>query len=184
MKVLLIGGGGREHALLWKLNQSPSVTELYCCPGNAGTASIAENLPLSLSHIPALALWAVEHGIDLCVVGPEAPLAEGLVDVFRGHGLRVFGPTREAAKIESSKAFSKELMLKAGVATPKGEVFDDIKKAKDYGCAGPFPLVVKADGLAAGKGVVIAHNADEFLRTVEDFMLGGRHGEAGKRVVV
>lgn len=184
MRVLIVGGGGREHAIAWKIRQSSRLTELYVAPGNAGTSLLATNVELSATRVGALALWAVEHKIDLTVVGPEAPLAEGLVNVFQEHGLKVFGPSREAAQLEWSKAFAKDVMLKAGVRTARGAVFADYNEACDYARANPGPLVVKADGLAAGKGVVVADTIDEVLATLKEFMIEGAHGAAGKTVVL
>ena len=184
MRVLVIGGGGREHALAWKITQSPLVTEVYCCPGNAGTRTIAKNVDLNPSQPTTLALWAAQEEIDLAVVGPEAPLAEGIVDVFNEHGIKVFGPTKQAARLESSKSFAKEIMLKAGIPTPRGEVFDDYQAAKRYLLSREVPVVVKADGLASGKGVVVAKTMEEAQRALEACMLQAGYGEAGKRVLI
>lgn len=184
MKVLVVGGGGREHALVWKLKQSTRVSEIFCAPGNAGTAQIAQNVDLSPTNVGALALWAVEHKIDLTVVGPEAPLAEGLVNVFQQHGLKIFGPTKEAARLEYSKAFAKEILLKSGVKTARGEVFTDYAAACEYVRLHGAPIVVKADGLAAGKGVVVAESQKEAHETLERFMVQGAFGESGKTVVI
>lgn len=184
MKVLVVGGGGREHALCWKLKQSPLLTKLYISPGNAGTASLAERVDIT-THTPgALALWAVENEIDLTIVGPEAPLAEGIVDIFTEHGLRIFGPTKAGAQLESSKAFSKEVMLKAGVRTPAGEVFFDVEKARAHVKEHGAPIVVKAVGLAAGKGVVVAQTVEEALAAVDSFMVDAKFGESSKSVVL
>lgn len=184
MKVLVIGSGGREHAICWKLKQSPSVTELYCIPGNAGTAEVATNINLSVNNLGALALWAAETKIDLTIVGPEAPLAEGIVDLFTEHGLRIFGPSKEAARLESSKSFTKEVLLRAGVSTAKAEVFDDFEKAKAYVLAEGVPIVIKADGLAAGKGVTVALTLEQAISALEEAMKGLRFGEGGKKVIV
>ena len=184
MKVLVVGGGGREHALCWKLKQSPLLTKLYIAPGNAGITALAEPVTVPSNSVGAPARWAVENKIDLTIVGPEAPLAEGIVDIFTEHGLRIFGPTKAAAQLEASKAFSKEIMLKAGVRTPAGEVFTDFEKAKAHVKERGAPIVVKAVGLAAGKGVVVAETEAEALEALESFMVGGRFGEASQSVVL
>ncbi len=156
MKILMVGGGGREHALAWKLNQSPLVQRIYVAPGNGGTATNKDLLNLSLTDKVALREWALANAIDLTVVGPEAPLAAGIVDEFRHHGLRIFGPTQAAAQLESSKVFSKAFMRKHGIPTADYQVFEDAAQAHAYVDAKGAPIVVKADGLAAGKGVVVA----------------------------
>ena len=184
MKVLVIGGGGREHAIAWKLRQSPLLKELYCAPGNPGTASIATNLELTAKNIGALALWAVENEIDLTIVGPEAPLAAGLVDVFVEHGLRVFGPTKAAAQLEASKSYAKKVMKKAGVPTPDAEIFTDFDSARDYVLEKGAPIVIKADGLAAGKGVIVALTTDEAIAGLKQCLLDEQFGDSGRKVVV
>lgn len=184
MKVLVVGGGGREHALAWKLKQSPKVTQVYCAPGNAGTAQIATNIDISPKNLGALAVWAAENKIALTVVGPEAPLADGLADVFAEHGLKVFGPTKEAARLEYSKNFAKEIMLKAGVRTAEGACFDSAEEAKEYIREKGAPIVVKADGLASGKGVIVAQTLEEALAAVDEFMVEQTMGDAGNTVVV
>lgn len=188
MKVLVIGGGGREHALAWKLAQSPKVQAVYVAPGNGGTAQDPrlENVPLT--DVAQLRDWALAQKIALTVVGPEAPLAAGVVDDFRAHGLRVFGPTRDAAQLESSKAFSKAFMKRHGIPTAAYETFSDPAQAHAYIDRQGAPIVVKADGLAAGKGVVVAMTAAEAHEAV-DFMLldnrlGVSHNEGGARVVI
>jgi phosphoribosylamine--glycine ligase len=188
MKVLVIGGGGREHALAWKLAQSPKVQAVYVAPGNGGTAQDArlENVPIT--DIAALRKWALHERIALTVVGPEAPLAAGVVDDFRDHGLRVFGPTQAAAQLESSKAFSKAFMKRHGIPTAEYETFTDPAAAHAYVDSKGAPIVVKADGLAAGKGVVVAMTKDEAHEAI-DFMLldnklGVTHNEGGARVVI
>jgi phosphoribosylamine--glycine ligase len=170
MNVLVIGGGGREHALAWKLAQSPKVQMVYVAPGNGGTAidERLENLPITDIH--ALRAWAQEQKIGLTVVGPEAPLASGVVDEFRKHGLRVFGPTQAAAQLESSKAFSKAFMKRHGIPTADYETFTDASAAHAYLDKVGAPIVVKADGLAAGKGVVVATTLAQAHEAV-DFML-------------
>jgi phosphoribosylamine--glycine ligase len=188
MKVLVIGGGGREHALAWKLAQSPKLQAVYVAPGNGGTALDArlENVPIT--DIPALRQWAIEQKIALTVVGPEAPLAAGVVDDFRTHGLRVFGPTQAAAQLESSKAFSKAFMKRHGIPTAEYETFTDAAAAHAYVERQGAPIVVKADGLAAGKGVVVAmslkeaHDAIDFM--LLDNKLGVSHNAGGARVVI
>ncbi|GAB2459630.1 phosphoribosylamine--glycine ligase [Comamonas humi] len=188
MKVLVIGGGGREHALAWKLAQSPKVQKVYVAPGNAGTAldKTLENLPIT--DVQELRAWAQQEGIQLTVVGPEAPLAAGVVDEFRNHGLRIFGPTKAAAQLESSKAFSKDFMARHGIPTAFYETFTDPVQAHAYVDRLGAPIVIKADGLAAGKGVVVATSLQEAHDAV-DFMLvdnkyGVSHNEGGARVVI
>src|ERR1700741_4307661 len=161
MKVLVIGGGGREHALAWKLAQSPKLQAVYVAPGNGGTALDARLENVNITDIPALRQWALAQKIQLTVVGPEAPLAAGVVDDFRAHGLRVFGPTQAAAQLESSKAFSKAFMARHKIPTAAYETFTDAAQAHAYVDRQGAPIVVKADGLAAGKGVVVAMTLDE-----------------------
>jgi len=188
MKVLVIGGGGREHALAWKLAQSPKVQAVYVAPGNGGTAldPRLENLPLT--DIAQLRQWALDEKIALTVVGPEAPLAAGVVDAFRAAGLRVFGPTQAAAQLESSKAFSKAFMKRHGIPTAAYETFTDAAQAHAYVDRQGVPIVIKADGLAAGKGVVVAtslaqaHEAIDFM--LLDNTLGVAHNQGGARVVI
>ncbi|WP_367068368.1 phosphoribosylamine--glycine ligase [Oryzisolibacter sp. LB2S] len=188
MKILVIGGGGREHALAWKLSQSPRTTKVYVAPGNGGTALSPryENLPIT--DPVALREWAQAQKIALTVVGPEAPLAAGVVDEFRAHGLRIFGPTRAAAQLESSKAFSKAFMKRHGIPTAEYDTFTDPQAAHAYIDRLGAPIVIKADGLAAGKGVVVATTVQEAHDAV-DFMLvdnkyGVAHNEGGARVVI
>ena len=188
MKVLVIGGGGREHALAWKLNQSPKVHKVYVAPGNGGTALDDRLINVPISDVKALREWAQAEKIGLAVVGPEAPLAAGVVDEFRAHGLRVFGPTKAAAQLESSKAFSKAFMKRHGIPTAEYESFTDAALAHAYVDAKGAPIVVKADGLAAGKGVVVAMTAAEAHEAI-DFMLldnklGVVHNDGGARVVI
>ncbi len=184
MKVLVIGSGGREHALVWKLVQSPKVEKVYGAPGNPGIAQIGECVNISPTDIKGLADFAEREGIDLTVVGPEAPLVAGIVDEFESRGLKIFGPSKEAAKLEGSKAFSKEMMKKYGVPTADFEVFDDPEKAKEYIRKKGAPIVVKADGLAAGKGVVVAQNVEEAFEAIDKIMIEKVFGDAGNRVVV
>ncbi len=188
MKILVIGGGGREHALAWKLSQSPKTTKVYVAPGNGGTALSPryENLPIT--DVVALREWAQTNKVALTVVGPEAPLAAGVVDEFRAHGLRIFGPTRAAAQLESSKAFSKDFMKRHGIPTAAYDTFTDAAAAHAYVERLGAPIVIKADGLAAGKGVVVATSLQEAHDAV-DFMLvdnkyGVAHNEGGARVVI
>jgi len=188
MKVLVIGGGGREHALAWKLAQSPKVQQVYVAPGNGGTARDRNLVNVPITEVVQLREWAQAHQIGLTVVGPEAPLAAGVVDEFRAHGLRIFGPTRAAAQLESSKAFSKAFMQRHGIPTAEFETFSDPAAAHAYVDRKGAPIVVKADGLAAGKGVVVAmtlaeaHEAIDFM--LVDNTLGVTHNEGGARVVI
>src|SRR5512133_2531204 len=184
MKILVIGGGGREHALVWKIAQSPLVTKLYCAPGNPGTASLAENLPIAVDQLDKLLAFAYENKIDLTVVGPEQPLSLGIVDLFESHGLKVFGPSQKAAFIEGSKAFSKDLMQKYNVPTAAYGVFTDQSEAEAFITRTGAPIVVKADGLAAGKGVIIAQTCEEAIAAVRDMLSGNAFGSAGARVVI
>ncbi|MDD2892860.1 MAG: phosphoribosylamine--glycine ligase [Halothiobacillaceae bacterium] len=185
MKILVIGSGGREHALAWKLAQSPRVSQVFVAPGNAGTAHEAKcvNVAISATDIPALFSFAKDQAIDLTVVGPEAPLAAGVVDSFRDGGLRIFGPTREAAQLESSKAFAKDFLARHRIPTAEYRVFTELQPALDYLSDHGAPIVIKADGLAAGKGVVVAMSREEAEAAVRD-MLGGQFGQAGARVVI
>ena len=184
MKVLVIGSGGREHALVWKIAQSPLVTKVYCAPGNPGTGQLAENVDLAVDDLPGLLGFAQREGIGLTVVGPELPLSLGIVDLFEEYGLKVFGARRNAAMIESSKAFSKELMQKYGVPTAAYQVFTEVEPAVAFIDRVGAPIVVKADGLAAGKGVIIAATRDEAVAAVTDMLGGNAFGSAGSRVVI
>ena len=184
MKVLVIGSGGREHTLVWKISQSPKVDKIYCAPGNAGIAELAECVDIMADDINGLAGFALSHQIDLTVVGPEIPLVKGIVDLFESRGLKIFGPSRQAALLEGSKVFSKEIMLKYGVPTAGAEIFSSFKKAKDYIQAKGAPLVVKADGLAGGKGAVVCHSLDQALEATEDIMQKKIFGESGNRILV
>ena len=188
MKILVIGGGGREHALAWKLSQSPKTSKVYVAPGNGGTALSPKYENVPISDVTALREWAQAQKIALTVVGPEAPLAAGVVDEFRTHGLRIFGPTQAAAQLESSKAFSKAFMKRHGIPTAEYETFTDPQAAHAYVNRLDAPIVIKADGLAAGKGVVVAMTLQEAHDAV-DFMLvdnkyGVAHNEGGARVVI
>ncbi len=184
LKVLVIGNGAREHALVWKLRQSPKVAEIYAAPGNAGIATIATVLNIKSTDIPALTAAAQERKIGLTVVGPEVPLAQGIVDAFESRGLCVFGPSKAAAQIEASKVFSKDLMQKYGIPCAKSKSFTSYETAKDYVNKQRCPIVLKADGLAAGKGVIIANTTDEALTGLSDIMEKHAFGDAGNSVVV
>ncbi len=184
MKILVIGSGAREHTLVWKLLQSPKVKEVLVAPGNAGTARVARNLDTSPADIPKLAEVAKKEKIDLALVGPEAPLAQGIVDYFESVGIPIFGPRKEAAEIESSKVFSKELMKKYGIPCAQGRSFSDYDEAKEYIQKQKPPLVIKADGLAAGKGVTVARSIKEALAALDNIMLAKAFGSAGDRVII
>jgi len=184
MKVLVVGGGGREHALVWKIAQSPRVGKIYCAPGNAGIAQMGECLSISAEDVKGLTARAEKEKIDLTVVGPEAPLTLGMVDIFRARGLRVFGPSQKAAEIEGSKAFTKELMKKYGIPTGESETFTDPAAAVKYVKGKGAPLVVKADGLAAGKGVIICRTVEEALSALDLILVQKAFGAAGAKVVV
>ncbi len=184
MKVLVVGSGAREHALAWKLSQSPSVEALFVAPGNAGTASIATNLPINVNDLEGLAKAAEHLGIDLTMVGPEDPLARGIVDHFNACGLRIAGPDAAAARIEGSKVWAKELMTAAGVPTGASRRFTDLDAALDAIATGPIPVVIKASGLAAGKGVVVAttrHQAEDAVRWMLE---SGGLGDAGREILI
>jgi phosphoribosylamine--glycine ligase len=184
MKILVIGGGGREHALVWKIAQSPAVRKIYCAPGNAGIAKQAECLPFSAEDVNPLADWAEKERIDLTVVGPEAPLTLGIVDTFEARGMKIFGPSRKAAEIEASKAFAKDLMKKYGLPAGESETFEDHGAAVRYVKNKGAPLVVKADGLAAGKGVIICRTLEEALAALDLIMIKKAFGQAGRKAVV
>ena len=184
MKVLVIGGGGREHTLVWKIAQSPRVSKIYCTPGNAGIGELAECLPIKTDDIPALIRFAQAKKIDLTVVGPEGPLTKGLVDAFEKKGLQVFGPRKNAAILEASKDFSKRLMVKYQIPTGAFKTFTDPKPALAYLQKMGVPLVVKADGLAAGKGVMVCQTLDEAREAIELIMRDKAFGEAGKKVLL
>ena len=182
MQLLVIGGGGREHALIWKLKQSPRVAKIFAVPGNGGIADEAECLSIAVDS--SLVNWAVRRRIDLVVIGPEAPLVAGLADEFEAAGVSVFGPCREAARLEGSKSFAKEIMADAGVPTAAARTFTDYDKAVDYLKGAPAPYVVKADGLAAGKGVIIAQDFDAARQALSDCLVDRRFGDAGRQVIV
>jgi len=183
MRVLVIGSGGREHALAWKIAQSPLVKKVFCAPGNAGTVNVAENIDIPSDNIDALLQFATVTGIGLTIVGPEQPLVKGLVDSFEESGLRVFGPSQRAAEIEGSKVFCKDLMKKYGIPTAKYESFDSLDQVKLF-TKEDEPVVVKASGLAAGKGVILCSNAEEARSAVQSIMQEKAFGNAGDQVVV
>ncbi len=184
MKVLIIGSGGREHALAWKLSQSPRVERIFCAPGNPGMSEIASCLDLKADQIEALRDFAIREKIDLTVVGPDDCLAAGVVDAFQGAGLKIFGPTQKAARIESSKSYAKLLMARAGIPTADYAEFDDYPKALEYLVSRKYPLVVKADGLALGKGVVICRSMEEARQSLRAMMVEASFGQAGRRVII
>ncbi len=181
LRVLVVGSGGREHALAWKLAQSPEVGRLFVAPGNAGTA--LWNVDIPVQDISALVNFALAEKIDLTVVGPEDPLSMGIVDAFQEAGLRIFGPTQAAAQLEGSKSFAKTIMEKAGIPTAAWKVFEEPEQAKAYVRTIGAPCVLKADGLAAGKGVIVAMDLETALQAVEEIMEGG-FGTAGKKLVI
>jgi len=184
MKVLVIGSGGREHAIAWRLAHCPRVQKVFVAPGNGGTAREAGLQNVAISGLEALADFAGAENIHLTVVGPEAPLADGIVDLFRSRGLRIFGPTRACARLESSKQFAKEFMIRHRIPTAAFAAFDEARAAHDYVEAQGAPIVVKADGLAAGKGVVVAMSADEAHRAIDQILVERTMGTAGNRVVI
>ncbi|MCD4677283.1 MAG: phosphoribosylamine--glycine ligase [Desulfobacula sp.] len=184
MKILVVGGGGREHTMVWKIAKSPLVEKIYCAPGNAGTHELAESVSINAEDINALAAFAKENEIDLTVVGPEGPLVGGIVDAFDEMGLKVFGPSKAAARLEGSKLFSKQHMLKYNIPCAMGKAFTDTSKAKTYAKALGAPCVVKADGLAAGKGVIICSTLDEAYEAIDSMINDNAFGDAGAIVVV
>ncbi|MCZ6786429.1 MAG: phosphoribosylamine--glycine ligase [Planctomycetota bacterium] len=184
MKVLVVGGGGREHALAWSLSRSPRVSKLFCAPGNAGIAQIADCIDIDANDFDRLVSFAKEVGVDLTVVGPEDPLCNGIVDRFESEGLRVFGPKKDAAEIEGSKIFSKRLMARYMIPTATGRPFDECDRALRFVEGADFPLVIKADGLAAGKGVTVARSVEEATAALEAAMVDKRFGAAGGSVLI
>lgn len=184
MKILVIGSGGREHALVWKLSQSPRVEKIYCAPGNAGIGNMAELVNIKVGDIELLLAFAIEKKIDLTVVGPEGPLVDGIVDRFEEEGLKIFGPNKSCAKLEGSKAFAKDFMIRHNIPTAKYKEYTKAEEAiKDIGIYG-FPMVIKADGLAAGKGVVIAQNENEAKEALNIIMQNKKFGDAGSKVII
>lgn len=183
MKILVIGSGGREHAICWKLSQSPRTEKIYCAPGNAGISGVAECVPIKAMEFDRLADFAAEKKIDLTVVGMDDPLIGGIVDVFEKRGLRVFGPRKNAAELEGSKAFSKELMKKYGIPTAAYETFTDPEKAMEYVKTAKIPIVLKASGPALGKGVLICMTREEAIAGVKELMLDKQFGESGNTIV-
>jgi phosphoribosylamine--glycine ligase len=184
MKVLVVGGGGREHALVWKIAQSPTVSKVYCAPGNAGISEQAMLVPIKANDLNALLEFALREKIDLTVVGPEEPLTRGIVDLFESRGLSIFGPSKKAAEIEGSKAFAKEMMRKYHIPTASYEIFESRREAVNYIRKQGVPIVVKADGLASGKGVIICKTVEEAIQSVDMVMVEKKFGQAGDRVVV
>ncbi len=184
MKVLIVGSGGREHAIAWKVAQSPKVDKIYCAPGNAGIAEFAECVPIGAMEFDKLAAFAKENQVDLTVIGMDDPLVGGVVDVFESQGLRVFGPRKNAAILEGSKAFSKDLMKKYGIPTAAYETFNSPEAALEYLETADMPIVLKADGLALGKGVLICNTREEAKEGVKTLMLDKQFGSAGDQIVV
>jgi phosphoribosylamine--glycine ligase len=184
VKILVVGSGGREHALVWKLAQSPEADRIFCAPGNAGTDEIGENVSIPANDLPKLARFAKENRIDLTVIGPDDPLAAGIVDLFEAEGLRVFGPNKKAAQLEASKIFAKELMRAEKIPTAKARTFSSSNDALDYCDEVAVPVVIKADGLALGKGVIIAQDRAGARQAVRSMMEERAFGEAGRRIIV
>ncbi|MBI1824736.1 MAG: phosphoribosylamine--glycine ligase [Nitrospirae bacterium] len=184
MKILVIGSGGREHAMVWKLSQSPARPKIYAIPGNPGIGKLAETVQLKVDDIQGILEFALNEKIDLTLVGPELPLSLGICDQFRKNGLKIVGPTQRASRIESSKAYSKEIMFKYQIPTATAEIFTSAKKAREFILKTPKPLVIKADGLAAGKGVVIAESDEVAISTIESFMEKRSLGNAGSSVLI
>ncbi|MDR4480820.1 MAG: phosphoribosylamine--glycine ligase [Nitrospira sp.] len=184
MKILVVGGGGREHAMVWKIAQSPRTPQIFCAPGNAGIESLAICVPIKADDVEGLKAFAIKEQIDLTVVGPEAPLALGIADEFRKARLKIFGPTKAAARLESSKSFSKDIMAANQIPTARSRSFEQMEQALAYLDEQPVPIVVKADGLAQGKGVVVATTREEARQAVHDAMEKSVFGEAGHRVLI
>ncbi len=184
MRILVIGNGGREHAMCWKIAQSPKLTKLYAAPGNAGMEEMATLVDIPAKDIEALLKFAKAEKIDLVIVGPEAPLTEGIVDRFKAEGIKIFGPSKYAAQLEGSKAFSKNMMKKLGIPTGEFEVFTDAEKAMDYVAKKGVPIVVKVDGLAGGKGVVVATSMPKAMEAIHLYMVKKVFGKAGEKVVI
>lgn len=184
MKVLIIGSGGREHAIVWKVAESKLVDKIYCAPGNGGIEGLAECVNISADDIEGLLSFAIDYKIDLTIVGPEGPLSIGIVDLFEKNGLRIFGPVRKGAMLESSKSFSKDFMIRNNIPTAAYKTYYDSGKAKGEIDNFGYPVVIKADGLAAGKGVIIAQNREEAFTAIDNILTDRKFGEAGSRIVV
>lgn len=184
MKILVIGGGGREHALVWKLGQSKMANRLWCAPGNGGIQEMAECVDISSSDIEGLSGFARKNAVDFTIVGPEQPLADGIVDLFRARGLAIFGPTKAAAKLEASKAYAKQFMRRHNIPTADFEIFENYDSARSFVSSLTPPIVIKADGLAAGKGAVVCNDIQAAETALEDMMVNARFGNAGSKVVV
>ncbi|MEM5948883.1 phosphoribosylamine--glycine ligase [Spirochaetia bacterium 38H-sp] len=184
MKMMIIGSGGREHALAWKCAQSPKIQKIYCCPGNGGTATLEKAENIDISDYQKMADFAKEEGVELVMVGPEAPLVEGISDIFQKERIPIIGPVKEAAMLEGSKAFAKEFMKKYNVATADYIITDSYDKAMDFVRTANYPLVIKADGLAAGKGVRIIDNRQDAERTIKEYMIEKIFGDAGTKIVI
>ena len=184
MKVLVVGSGGREHCLSWKISQSPLVDKIYCAPGNGGTSLVAENVDIPATDIDQLLRFALDKKIDLTIIGPEDPLVEGIVDKFEAEGLKVFGPRKELALLEGSKVFAKEIMKKYNIPTADFKIFDDPLLAKEYLKQKGVPVVIKADGLAAGKGVVVAKTFAEAEEAIDMMMVEKKFGKAGEKIII
>ena len=184
MKILIVGGGGREHAIAWKLSKENNVEKIYCAQGNAGIADVAQCVNINDNDIEKLLSFAKENKIDLTVVGPEVPLVNGIVDEFEKEGLKIFGPNKECATFEGSKAFSKDFMIRHNIPTAKYKEYTNLDEAISEIDSFGYPVVIKADGLAAGKGVVIPENREEAISTLEDMMSDKKFGSAGEKIVV
>jgi len=184
MKILVVGSGGREHAIIWKLSQNPKVKKIYCAPGNTGISLMAENVDIHAEDVEGLLIFARVNNIDLTVVGPEGSLVKGIVDRFQQEGLRIFGPNKKCAQLEGSKAFAKDFMLRHHIPTARYQEYTDVEQAKKAVGMYGYPMVIKADGLAAGKGVIIAQDESEALESLNSIMVKKQFGEAGNKVVI
>src|ERR1044072_6817462 len=184
MKILVVGSGGLEHALACKIAQSPHAERIFCAPGNAGTTEIAENVAISVGDLKALVRFAKENAIDLTVVGPDDPLAAGIVDLFEAEGLRVFGPSKSAARLESSKIFAKELMRTKQIPTARAAIFEKLEAASAFLRESRYPIVIKADGLAFGKVVMVGKDGGEAQAAIVSMLTEGRFGDAGRRLLI
>lgn len=184
LKVMVVGSGAREHALVWKIAQNRKVEKIFIAPGNAGTAALAENLAIPPDNIDSLAAFALDKMVDLVIVGPEIPLAHGIVDYFENLNIPIFGPTKEASQIESSKSFARDLMVQSGIPCPKGVAFSSYNEAYSYLVRQTPPYVIKADGLAAGKGIIITNSLPEASQALKDMMVGNAFGSAGNEVII